>query len=250
MTDVTRYKSPPIAEAVIEVRFEAGDEWSIEVVSNLRDHFRPNYPALPKQIVGSALEITSTEADGSAALRVATADILYEFASEDGRRLVRVGGAVLTVHILAPYTSWDEFGRQVSEALDPYISLAKPKAINRLGVRYINKIELGPGPVELGDYCTIAVDVPEEQGFRLGSFFVRTEARFHDGPIRMIRTFASAPSEQVVLALDIDVIDERRQHLIPTPELMDQIDTLRSIEREVFESSITERLRRTFGVKD
>ena len=120
------------------------------------------------------------------------------------------------------------------------------KSLTRLGIRYVNKIDLGPEAVELDNYFNIAVDVPREHGFTLGSFFIRVESQYAGRPIRMVRSFASVPDENYVVALDIDVIQEEVGVKAFSPQLMDMIDALRTIEREVFEASITEELRRTF----
>ncbi len=249
MNMARQYRNPPIVEGAFDARFEQGAKWNLGALGLLYRELIDEYPAEPRQLAAGAVEAAVPQDDESGAvIRLAPQRTVIEFATEERHYLIRAGGSSLTVHVMAPYTGWAEFRSRIAKVVDTYIRVAEPKSLSRLGIRYINKVDLGTGPVELSEYFRIPVETADSQGFTLGAFFVRTESVRENEQVRLIQSFASVPGDTAQFVLDIDVIQD---NLGITPmsfqALSKQIDSLRDIERDVFEASITDKLRRTFG---
>jgi uncharacterized protein (TIGR04255 family) len=243
-----QYRRPPIVEASMDARFEPGGKWDLSTLGEFQKSFSEVYTDIPRQLANRTIEVTSGErSDASLSVKFTPERAITEFASEGRQHLIRVSPNSLSVHTMAPYGGWEDFSARIANALKVYAEVAKPSSLLRMGIRYINKVDLGASPVDLSDYFNIPVATAESLGFLLGSFFVRTEATRDDG-VRLIQTFASTPAETAVVLLDIDVIRSDMESSATFSEpLMAEISELREMEREVFEASITDKLRGTFG---
>ncbi|NMO50921.1 TIGR04255 family protein [Actinoplanes sp. TBRC 11911] len=241
------YLKPPILEATFAAHFMASEHWGFSTPSVLFDRLKETYAVEPKQISGSSFQIANDETEAEvAALRVVAQQPIYEFASKDSRRLIRVGRNDLTVHMLAPYEGWEGFRSDIKRALSAYIDVAAPAEVERIGIRYVNTIDLPPDPVELNDYFNISVDVPESLGFRVVNFFDRSESIIPENNIKLIQTFASKPGSTPAVLLDLDVIKEPADIPATAGEILTRLDELRDLERMAFEAAITDHLREVF----
>jgi uncharacterized protein (TIGR04255 family) len=241
-----QYRKPPILEATFECHFESSESWSLASPASVFEYLKSDYPAEPTTVSAGNLEINTQEGTLSPSFRVLPQAQRYQFKSLDGLHLVRVGREALSVHELAPYPGWEVFRTRIIQALTAYIQTTKPTGVVRISIRYVNQINLGAGPIELTHYFNIPFETPEGLDFTVSSFFLRFEAVRPDG-IKLIQSFASLPGETVSVILDLDLIRELPD--VPAelvPGVTREVDSLRELEREAFESVITDKLRETF----
>jgi uncharacterized protein (TIGR04255 family) len=242
-----QYKKPPILEATFEARFEPSEKWGLPALGRLFENLQEDYPGEPKQIAAGNIEMVPTAQGSLPSLTLNPMAPVYEFSSPANGRLVRASREILSVHIAPPYPGWLIFRELIADAFEAYRDIAQPVSINRIGIRYVNRIEF-PGPaIELSDYFTIPTQELSNIGFKLGAFFIRFEGARPDESLRMVQTFASTPAQTPTIILDIDVIEEEtHKPLQSRDEFLDHADSIRAIEREIFEASITDNLRRMF----
>jgi uncharacterized protein (TIGR04255 family) len=241
-----QYKRPPILEATFECHFESSESWSLASPASLFDVLKLDYPAEPTILAAGNLEVQPQEGTSAASFRVLPQAQRYQFASLDGQHAIRIAPDVFSVHEIGPYAGWEFFRARIIQALTAYIEVTKPKSIKRISLRYVNQISFGTGPIELSDYFSIPFEMPEGLEFSVSSFFLRFEAVRPDG-IKLIQSFANFPSETLTAILDLDVIRENPD--IPAGSvrgILGEVDSLRDIEREAFESVITDKLREIF----
>jgi uncharacterized protein (TIGR04255 family) len=121
-----------IIEALFELRFDAvsplpevlfGRLASVPAWSSFQARRLPTYD-LPAQF-----------RDSDANLRFVP---IFELASTEPPRAIRVGGHVLSYHLLAPYTGWTEFSKHLEVALENLFKFTDGLRVTRLGLRYIN----------------------------------------------------------------------------------------------------------------
>lgn len=239
------YKSPPIAEALVELQFDGGD-WDLTVPGRLQGVLKDEYPGKPRQqnIVSANRVLTQNQ---PAAMQAVQALGKVQLPSADGQKLVAIGPNSLSVHILQKYTGWEDLKPRVTRALDEYVKLVEPRAVARIGVRYVNRVVL-PDGAELGVYFTRAAREAGGLPRRITNFVYRDEYRYEDD-VQLLVTFASLQSDGApAYLLDIDVVD-----LPSTPidltRVGDRIEDLRDRERNVFEALITERARELFNAE-
>ena len=171
--------------------------------------------------------------------------------SDDGKRIVRVGPNIMTVHLLKPYSSWEDFRTQIHKALEAYRRVTEPSGIVQIGIRYINRIVVEADVVELGEYFTSPPNPPQDLPQTLDAFLVRISAVYEGEPVRIVTTFASESSpndDESFFILDIDVIGQWSDALT-FEDAATHIEDLRVKERLGFEALITERARIIFDAK-
>lgn len=242
------YKNPPIEEALCEIRFVPGSEWDLTMPGRFYEEVRGQYDGKPRQqaIMEAQLQAAPRVEDPMFQLRQESSKILFPDAEE--RRLVGIGPNILSVHVLRPYPGWEDFRSRIDEACRAYRSIGNPKAVQRIGLRYINRVVVKGTSIELDDYFTVSPEPPPNLPLTMAVFLNRVESVFDDEPIRLTTTFASvdAPPEHSAFLLDLDVTREWSPEALPLEELMGQLEELRRRERDAFEETITNKAREVF----
>jgi uncharacterized protein (TIGR04255 family) len=134
----TKLKEDAIVEALFEIRFE------------------PPTTAIPELFFGKLAESWRgfsshrlPAADFPAPMKRLDENLRYQPSFElrdvSGNRFVRFGSFVFTYHQLAPYPGWDVFGRELKNAAAALFSAIPNISIKRMGLRYINALEVKHG---------------------------------------------------------------------------------------------------------
>ena len=169
---------------------------------------------------------------------------------EKGTRIVAVGPDRLSVHMLKPYTGWDSYRPRIFQALDAYRQISIADSIMRLGLRYINRIDIESKEPVLENYFEITPKSPPTKiPIHMLGFFNRKEWEFTDKPIRVVVTFTDVQNDHPDVSsylLDIDIIWFRAEEPIPLDEMAEPLDLMKVRHREVFESLITDDTRKLF----
>ncbi|MEA3411488.1 MAG: TIGR04255 family protein [Pseudomonadota bacterium] len=243
------YKNPPIEEALCDFRFENSSEWDPMLPLVFRDQIKDTYPGKPVQRapIEANLHAGSDQAGASFLLRQELGRI--QFPSEDGKALVAIGQNVLSVHMLRPYQRWEEFRPRIEDALVKYSNTMPCDGIQRIGLRYINKIEIkNTGSLDLNKYFVVPPMSPPGFPTRIISFITRTEHIYDDEPVKLILTFTDTSVREGYAAflLDLDLVWEFGDTPLPVEEAMSKVDILRDRERDAFEQLITDDSRGMF----
>lgn len=253
MSDRRPYANPPIEEALCEFQFAAGEEWDLTMPGKLHTELAREYPAKPKQqrLARVDLEFEEGRAKG-VRLEDDVGKVLLR--SEDRTRLVGVGQDTLSVHMLRPYqrvelrecAGWGEFSDRINTALGAYWTVARPAGVQRVVVRYINKIVIPDTALEVGDYLrSVLPDIPGLPETAL-DFASRVVYHLDEGvQLGLSQGGAHAAGGQQGVLLDIDVSWESSSYL-DVEMAMAQAKALRDREREAFERVITDKARDLF----
>ena len=249
----SRYKKPPIEEAVCDIQFAPGTDWDPTMPGRIHERLKGVYSGKPRlqQFVEAQVQGLDTDGGASVSLQQRIARQRVQLLTSDGTRMVGLGAEQLTVHMLRPYSGWDEYRPRIEEALAAYREIAEPEAITRIGLRYVNRICIaGEGTPDLGRYFTVPPKFPPvDENIRVLSFFNRKEAEYTDAPIRFVVTFAemepALPQSHEYL-LDLDIIWINTDHPAPLDRAMALIDEMKIRHRNIFESLITNDARKLF----
>jgi len=242
-----KYKSPPIEEALVEFRFVPGQEWDLTIPGKLHQHraIKDQYPGKPRtqKVVAAELQAGPGQSP-NVAVREGVGRI--QLVSEDGRRLISLGTDLLSVNVRRPYPGWEDFRPRIEAALKAYSEVATPKAVARVGVRYINKIVLAETALDLGAYFRCGPPTAEGLPNAMGGFVSRVEYIYDDGAkLLLMHASVAPPAGRSAFLLDLDVIRESREP-IGTEEVMRTVDDLHEREGQAFEATITDNLRQVF----
>ena len=242
------YTSPPIREAVCEFVFEGGRPWDVTFPGRFYENIKADYPAPPTE--EAVLEAEFGAAHGTQNVKVRQSPGKVQFSSLDGARMIKLGRNVLSVHRIGPYPGWLSFRSSIEGPLAAYVNLASPPRIRRLGIRYINRIEV-PAGVQPRDLVRGLPEVVEGIPTPDEAYLVRRESWFRDRDAKLLLTLASiaiAPEGLSGILVDIDIIRDLQETSVQLA--MSQVDDLKQKLNGSFEALITDEARRMFNATD
>lgn len=242
------YPRPPITEAVIVFRFSAevtGSQLLNAVQEALGDQYagpRRSQELRPLPDAGSPSRV---------AMPARSAVGLTFLTSEDGLRVVGCGDGMLSVHVLAPYPGWAMLLEQATVAFRATAPLLSKTNLQQIAVRYIDRITLPAGEgISFNDYVTAVPSKPNAMPENLLGFqYVTHSVDPTDGTVASM-VLASAPSGEDGRPAAIFDLTVWRQ--VPPLAGVDEagwlpiVESLHQRQRDIFEDSITDKLRETF----
>lgn len=246
------YAKPPILEALCEFRFEPGPSWDGALPGLFYAEIREDFPKRRERRdvqlgVRTAEEPMTPQVQGTLVPRM-------QFLREDEQALIQMAPNLLAVNQLRPYPTWPDFRTMIERALAVYRKVAAPVGFRRIGVRYINRIEVpfptGAESLEIEDYIRLVPQVPEALPQVFARWGQRTEIPYEDdnGVLALMSGSADDQSEpteaRFLLDFDFRTLDPRRVGL---DDVMTWVDQAHDHVEAAFEASITERCRRLFG---
>jgi len=241
------YARPPIVEAVIERRF--ANPIDFEVVNELRRRFESDYPAVD-QTAEFALAINAA----GAVPELRHSPLGYRMVSREGTAIIVVSTQGVAFSRLAPYPGWSEFSAGAAEIFKVSREVTGYVPIARLGVRYINRLDIpmlsGPTPsaVRMEDYVLVRPEFPDSltpytSGFTLQCVF---EVQVPDCLCTMtVATVQSPVPGHNSVVFDIDI---GRNINVPQNEtgIQELLDLIRIEKNRIFETSLTARMKELF----
>ena len=247
------YKNPPIEEALCELHFKPGRDWDLTIPGKLQAEFGSEYSGKPREQKAVQVEL-QVQGGRPSNLQYDEGLAKVQLVTTDGKRMVGVGRDALSIHMLHPYqnphnpdrSGWDEFKRRISAALDAYWKVAEPIGVNRIGVRYINKIVVPQRTARVEEYLRCALPEVSELPDNLRTFVSRVEY-IYDDRVHLVLSqgLISAPLDHIGFILDLDVIWQGTEMMVQD-EVLEKVSDLRILERTAFETVITDKARELF----
>jgi len=241
-----RYKNPPIEEALCEFQFIPNQPWDLTVPGLIYDRLKEEFPD-KEQHFGLGVQVQPAEKGFEQ--KVEPAPPRIRFLRKDRRALVQVAPDLLVINQLKPYPTWAEFRPKIIENLNRYGEVGNPKGFKRIGLRYINKIDLKAGTNELGEYLNFFPSVPNNLSQPQSGFIARVELPYQNHRDRLLLTIGSTlprESESLTIILDVEYI-LADSDAVPIQNAGEWIELAHSTIEEAFESCISEKTRMSFG---
>lgn len=130
------YNNPPIIESICEIRFTEDTDWDLTIPGLLFEDIKENYPQKGQRIIQ---EINFQPDKRKSQFKRQDFAV---FSAADKKSSVQVGPRVLLINRFKPYQSWTGFQSQINTAFQKLGSRIKLAGIQRIGLRYVNKIEI------------------------------------------------------------------------------------------------------------
>ncbi len=242
-----KYRNPPIVEVVSEFRLARSFEWAEKLVDDLHERLKNLFPIRKPM---SHMHVTWTPQE--------TSSLLLEFqkgwrlSRGDERAFVQIYPHRISVHHLAPYPHWEGFRPMILEVFSALRHVLPELWIERLGLRYINRITLPQDVSHLSGYFTLYPHIGPALPQTHKAFGVYLLLPFENDRDALHLRLGSGEVQkhagfQVLLDLDYFLAHPEgwSQHQIP-----EWMDTAHGHIVEVFEGVITDRLRAQFEEVD
>lgn len=242
-----KYKYPPIIEAVCEFRFEPSSPWDQVFYGLFYEKIRNS--GFQKRQPIKEVDLGVKQSANGIEQELKTTDRM-RFLREDEKAFIQVGPDKLSVHHLKPYPSWPEFQPLVLKGFDAYLEAVKPKGIQRIGLRYINRIEIPGTKVKVEDYFEFYPFVGKQLPQEFGPFIVGIEVPYEgDRDILriMLTSIRSTTPNIACVVLDLDYFLNKPESVLLT-NVSNWINIAHDHHvEEVFEACIRDPLRKIFG---
>lgn len=173
------FNAPPIKETVCTFRFGASIS-DLTIPGRFQAKYGTEYPK-KKQTVSREFGWQESKRD---MLEPQVRDFIefVQFLTEDERVAVQLKPNELSIHRYLRDPEWATYKQKIETAFAQYQSLlSEPPAIQGLSLRYRNEFALPEdehGIVQLGDWLTAPVSLPQGMPQALGRFNVRCEVIF------------------------------------------------------------------------
>jgi uncharacterized protein (TIGR04255 family) len=239
------YENPPIREAVCEFRFEPTHTWDATVLGLVYDKLKGEFPK-KRQPAGIQVEVRT--GPQSTVESIGTPSRRMQFLREDERALVQVAPDFLSVNHFKPYSKWENFKQLIIKALEAYRQVNDPRGVRRLGLRYINQINIPEEQVEIEDYLRAVPKIPNPIPQTFAAWVQRVEVPFEEECGLLVIQSGSVRDQGehgVAFMLDLDFIFQVADP-VPLDSTVERIEKAHARVESAFEACITEKARQLF----
>jgi uncharacterized protein (TIGR04255 family) len=230
----------PVVEAVLDIRARPEVEWLEQSVTDRLKNLLPDYPHADRQ-----REFTQQQIFGETSAKFQdkgwTGVRLMSAHAENIAEFTRDGFAY---HRLPPYQNWTQFSGEAMRLWRHFLEIAQPGELQRIGVRFIGRIEMEPEEGNFEEYIQPSPTTPRGIELPFLGFFHQDTLGVPGYPyvVNIIRTIQlpQKPTQGCAIILDIDVGTD--QPFKPSEEEMARcLAEMRWLKNRVFFGSIAEK---------
>jgi len=233
------YARPPITEAVIDIQFE--NQISLADLQKVQNQFQRDYPVAETR---NQLQVSQ---DHSTVTVQAFETDAIKLSTNDNSDIILVYREGLTNSRLAPYQGWDMLRTRAHEVYTQCKRIWGYRPIKRIGVRFINRIDIPSFNIKINDWVLFGVSLPNTISSSFTRYVAGVTTDLGQGTFASIHTGTADQvlAEYASILLDIDVFTT--EGIPPRDDAAwEKIDSLRSIKNHLFEQCITDRTRALF----
>lgn len=245
------YTHPPITESVIEIRMN--NTVHQDDLQKIAAKLNKNYYPDKKENIEINFSLEFNPENGKQTSSIRPQQTGYRLASVDQTDIAIIAPQVLTIARLAPYPGWDKFHEKMTSAWKIWKRIVKAQDINRIGVRYINRIDIptnGKEYIHIQDYMNLNANIPVFSEYPMTNYLVQiTIPTSNPLWIANIASFIHQPSVligTISLMLDIDVYSIEKPPL-DDKGLILRLNEARELKNLIFKQCITPRTAELFN---
>ena len=249
MSERTIFPRAPITEALIDIFVELPHESTLDTLSSFHDEIKDKYPSKQERVIwkgevkyreGQVPEISSPSSGGP---------LGYLFKSLDGKQIAQARLDGFTVNRLKPYERWETLRDEAKGLWETYCRITRPTGLTKLGLRYINKIEIPLPFDDIKEFILTVPDVASELPQILQNFFMRLVLPKPTIQSTAIITQTMEPvteSSQVLpFIFDIEVYKDKGSE-IDFDNIWGGLEELHDFKNQIFFGSITPKTKELF----
>lgn len=233
------YQHSPIVEAVIDIRLVNRPNLTI----NDLDLFAEKL-SVPFGDVSRAIEVTEEmRTDGSRSKTERPVGLLLRH-STDARQVLQIQLEGFSFSHLAPYERWERFRDEAQEWWNQYAAVAEPQLVRRVGVRYINRLEVGGTVIDdLTPFVNVHPVTPWQLTSPPSGFSLQLRVPLDRGANILLNeaTVRNPKTREMAILVDLDAFTETE--MSPSDDVWNVVEGLHVEIEKAFEAVITDRVR-------
>lgn len=246
---MSRYRNPPIVEAVCEFRFSADTPWEQNLPERFYDAVKERFP-IRESRKEQAIQIKASS-EGVVEHRLEMTETPV-FLAGDRKVLIQIGPRRLSIHRLKPYHSWGDFKSTINLAYDTVTSLTNVTGFDRAGLLYVDKIEIPGSSIRLADYFTFYPHCGEGLSGDVMNFMVSCDLTYSGNRdicrLSMTRAMPEKEGNSAYL-LTTDYFLAKRNAVKPE-DVMTWVEEAHKTVKALFKGCITEKLEEVFNLEE
>lgn len=244
------YSKSPIKEAICQFKFHNKKEWDWTIPGIIYQKIKRNYP-VKRQLTafGFNFPLQKEDVESTEYLPLLKKPEGMRFLNEEKNRLIQIQEKTLSIFMQHPYSSWEDFKKQIMNALAIYDKELNPEGIVRIGLRYINHFDFLPERFEVEKYFNYYPAFPNSTQATMGELLVRSTIPIpniekQEGFMHLLLYLNKIEGQSINNILDLDMVYlQNEENLIMVKNASDYIEKAHSYIKEKFESCITDELR-------
>ncbi|HEC43758.1 MAG TPA: TIGR04255 family protein [Bacteroides sp.] len=230
-------ENAPIVEALLDIQVQLPEGKDLNALHKVFDVVKDKYPTEKKRFAFSGkIEFKAQETQAKSSISETQVDG-YLFYSEDKTKVFQARLSGFTFNKHKPYKSWNALKKEAKELWTLYKKIAEPLTINRIALRYINKIPLKI-PFTPTSYFTTLPYLAKGLDYDMNNLFSQISIMNNQLNARATITEAVelTNSDTALFLFDIDVF---QQGDFAESEIWKNFESLRDFKNEIFFKSIT-----------
>ena len=243
--DDVRYVRAPITEAVLDIQIAAPNGLSLSSLASLQQAAGGGYNSRREMFAMEGKLTGGAQVSASAKQQ----QIGFFFGRSDNLRAWQARLTGFAFNHFPPYTSWKKFESEARRLWTAYRSLAEDVRVLRIGLRYINHINIPLPSVEISHYLHTYPQISRELPQVLSGYFMQLQIPQDDiSSVLIINQALMTQAEPgtTSILLDIDLVRD-----IDPPqgeqEIWNLINEFCQRKNTAFEACITDEVRRVIA---
>ncbi|MGI6413132.1 MAG: TIGR04255 family protein [Syntrophomonadaceae bacterium] len=240
----TKYKNDPISEVICEFKFSPDTQWDPSIAGFFYREVMADYP-IKETRVGKNVEFVSEDSG----IRQKINSVEYLACLNASRnQVVQITTRTLIINHLAPYTHWEAFFPVIQKVFHSLQSVTELKGIEKIGLRYINKIKIPEKAFELNKYFEYYPNLGNLPGcnhFMVGCMIPYNNNR-DLARIQLTPANNQEPDTSIII-LDIDFFLHLIDETVNVDNALSWVDDAHSTVCKIFEACIKDTLRALFN---
>jgi uncharacterized protein (TIGR04255 family) len=241
----------PIIEAVVDIDCDLPAELQFaDLETPARERFSDDYPGFRRIFRPNSHQLVSAASPPQLDVRAATD--AFQLMSEVEPQLVQVRRGGFSFNRFRPYKDLDEYLPDIERTWKMFVDLVSPVVIRRIGLRFINRIELPRvgDIVNLNEYLALgSTTLPDEVSLKFTSVLNEYSA-VEDATENEVRVRLVVDEQEMLpwrrempLPVILDIAGSHRGSADPQvwENIGSTIHSLRRMDNAIFRSSLTER---------
>jgi len=248
MTVYQSVPNAPITEALLDIQVARTEDVDFTALEPFCDAIAAEYPTRRHRIEWQAAFSVSDDGPAIAA-SPGGGTVGYLLTSRDGSQIAQARVNGFSLSRLRPYQDWNRFRAEAQRLWEIYLEIAQPRMIERIALRYINRLEL-PLPFEdFREYVRTAPEIAPGLPQSLSHFLMQLHipSSVHDAVAIVTETLEPPKDDGSLLPFILDIDAVRKGSLHPNdPTLWERFEKLHALKNEIFFQTITEKTKALF----
>jgi uncharacterized protein (TIGR04255 family) len=241
----------PIIEAVVDIDCDLPADVDLaDMEAEVRERFSERYPGFRRIFRPNGHQLVSAGAPPQLDVRAATD--AFQLLSDDEPQLVQVRRGGYSFNRFRPYKDLDDYLPEIERTWKIFVDLLSPVAIRRIGLRFINQIDLPPVEEigDLADYLNLGSRPPEHLSLKftsvLNEYSAVEDRTENEVKVRFVIREQDVPPpwrREMPVPVILDIVGSQRGSVdrLVWENIQPTIQSLRRMDNAIFRSSLTER---------